>query len=123
MVFASIMKKETLIQIEIVSAYADRIARETLRVQHGVTLGEALATSAGELAQQAAKTLESVAHVADSNVGIWGRRVLADAPLNDGDRIEIYREVTADAKSARLARAREQGYRWQGRTRRAASAK
>ncbi len=117
------MMKDTLIQIEIVSAFADRISRETLRVRQGVTLGDALAISAGELAQQAAKTLESVAHVADSNVGIWGRRVLADALLSNGDRVEIYREVTADAKSARLARARQQGYRWQGRTRRAASAK
>lgn len=114
---------EPVIQIEIVSAFADRIARESLRVKPGVTLGEALAKSTSELAQQAWRQLESVSHVADSTVGIWGRRVLSDAVLTDGDRVEIYRDVTADAKSARLARAREQGYRWQGRTRRVATAR
>ncbi len=60
-------------------------------------------------------------HIADSFVGIWGRRVLLDAVLTDGDRIELYRPVIADAKAARLNRASEQGYRWQARTRRAAT--
>lgn len=112
-----------MIQIEIVSAFADNVTRESLDVAPGTTLGEALSGSKSELAQQAWKQLEPVNHVADSNVGIWGRRVLADTVLSQGDRIEIYRDVTADAKSARLARARDQGYRWQGRTRRVANTK
>jgi sulfur carrier protein len=62
--------------------------------------------------------MQAVDHIADSFVGIWGRRTLLSTPLTDGDRIELYRELIADAKSARLKRAGEQGYRWQGRTRR-----
>jgi putative ubiquitin-RnfH superfamily antitoxin RatB of RatAB toxin-antitoxin module len=43
-----------------------------------------------------------------------------DTLLSDGDRIELYRPLIADPKAARKKRATEQGYRWQGRTRRAA---
>ncbi len=60
----------------------------------------------------------SPTHPSESNVGIWGKRVLLNTALAHGDRIELYRPITADAKSARLARASEQGYR-QGRNRRA----
>jgi putative ubiquitin-RnfH superfamily antitoxin RatB of RatAB toxin-antitoxin module len=39
-------------------------------------------------------------------VGVFGRRVAADAPLNDGDRVEVYRVLKADPKEARRRRAR-----------------
>jgi putative ubiquitin-RnfH superfamily antitoxin RatB of RatAB toxin-antitoxin module len=42
----------------------------------------------------------------NSAVGIFGRVVRTDHPLKDGDRIEIYRRLTADPKTARRARAK-----------------
>jgi uncharacterized protein len=38
-------------------------------------------------------------------IGIFGRVVAAQAPLRDGDRVEIYRPLTIDAKEARRRRA------------------
>jgi putative ubiquitin-RnfH superfamily antitoxin RatB of RatAB toxin-antitoxin module len=45
--------------------------------------------------------------LAGSAVGIFGRVTAAGQPLADGDRLEIYRPLAADPKSARRARARE----------------
>ena len=39
-------------------------------------------------------------------VGIWSRPCGLDAPLRDGDRVELYRPLSADPKSMRRARAR-----------------
>jgi putative ubiquitin-RnfH superfamily antitoxin RatB of RatAB toxin-antitoxin module len=38
-------------------------------------------------------------------LGIYGQVVAAQAPLRDGDRVEIYRPLTVDAKEARRRRA------------------
>jgi putative ubiquitin-RnfH superfamily antitoxin RatB of RatAB toxin-antitoxin module len=39
---------------------------------------------------------------------IFGRRVPADAPLADGDRVELTRPLAIDPKAARAGRARAQ---------------
>ena len=39
-------------------------------------------------------------------VGIWSRPCAREAKLRDGDRVEVYRELAADAKAQRRARAR-----------------
>jgi uncharacterized protein len=114
------MSEPATIAVEVVEAFADRAESETVHVPTGACVRDALSVCTSESAKRALDALTRADHVADSNVGLWGRRALATAPLYDGDRIELYRAVTADAKSARLARAREQGYRWQGRTRRVA---
>jgi putative ubiquitin-RnfH superfamily antitoxin RatB of RatAB toxin-antitoxin module len=44
---------------------------------------------------------------AASAVGIFGRVSALSQALTDGDRVEIYRPLAADPKSARRARARE----------------
>ena len=44
---------------------------------------------------------------AGSMVGIFGRISALSQVLTDGDRVEIYRPLTADPKNARRARARE----------------
>ena len=46
--------------------------------------------------------------IAHSAVGVFGRRARLDQPLNEGDRIEIYRPLAADPKSTRRARAKQQ---------------
>jgi putative ubiquitin-RnfH superfamily antitoxin RatB of RatAB toxin-antitoxin module len=38
-------------------------------------------------------------------IGIFGRVVAADAPLRDGDRIELYRSLKIDPRQARRRRA------------------
>jgi putative ubiquitin-RnfH superfamily antitoxin RatB of RatAB toxin-antitoxin module len=45
--------------------------------------------------------------LAHAAVGIFGKLTRADHALQDGDRIEIYRQLTADPKAARRARAKE----------------
>ena len=40
-------------------------------------------------------------------VGVWGRVKPRDTPVADGDRIELYRPLTADPKAARAQRARK----------------
>jgi uncharacterized protein len=108
------------ILVEVIEANAENISRESLTLPTGACVRDALTLCEIANATRTLVNMETVTHVADSMVGVWGRRVLLDAVLQSGDRIELYRAVTADAKSARLARAREQGYRWQGRTRRVA---
>ncbi len=41
---------------------------------------------------------------ATRSVGIWGRITALDAPVRDGDRIELYRPLTVDPKEARRLR-------------------
>lgn len=38
-------------------------------------------------------------------IGIWGRSVRLDAPLAEGDRVEVYRPLQMDPKEARRRRA------------------
>lgn len=42
-----------------------------------------------------------------NKVGIFGRLVKLDQPLRSGDRVEIYRPLTADPREVRRRRARE----------------
>lgn len=39
-------------------------------------------------------------------IGIFGKKVFLDARLQEGDRIEIYRPLCIDPKTARLSRLR-----------------
>ena len=94
-------------RLTLIAAWADHVDEQTIELAHGATLGDALV--AFDLADTSA-----------SDVGIWGKSVPLDTTLKDGDRIERYRPLIADPKLARHRRANEQGYRWQGRTRRAA---
>jgi uncharacterized protein len=111
-----------MIRVRIVDAKADSVQQCQVSLLGGSTVRDAL------LHAQFAKPLlemiegsagDSALHASESWVGIWGKRVLLSAPLTDGDRIELYRPIIADAKSARLARASDQGYRG-GRVRRGA---
>jgi hypothetical protein len=64
----------------------------------GATVGDAI-SAAGVLVRRteiAAKSPE---------VGIWGRSCALTQPVQDGDRVEIYRPLTVDPKEARRVRA------------------
>ena len=44
--------------------------------------------------------------IRDDRVGVFAHRVALDAPLRDGDRVEIYRPLLIDPREARRKRAR-----------------
>ena len=61
-------------------------------------------------ALRASGFLERHPHIdlARQEVGIWGRIRALDAPLKDGDRVEVYRPLQVDPKEARRRRQRLQ---------------
>lgn len=75
-----------------------------LEVAEGATLADALAAAPPEPAL--AEALRTRA-----GIGVWGRAKPPAHPLREGDRIEIYRALTADPKDARRAKARHGGQR------------
>ena len=94
-------------RLTLIAAWADHVDEQTIELADGTTLGDALVAFA-------------IDEVSAADVGVWGKSVPLDTPLKNGDRIERYRPLIADPKLTRHRRANEQGYRWQGRTRRAA---
>ena len=98
--------------VTIVAALPDRFEQRTLSLASGATLRDALML----VDDVGVDSLDE----SDLDIGVWGKRVPLDTLLREGDRIERYRPITADPKQARHNRASQQGYRWQGRTRRAA---
>lgn len=67
-------------------------------------------------AVRAAQALQAFASLAlaDMPVGIWGRRVRPTQPLRQGDRVEFYRPLLVDPKTARRERFAQQGARSAG---------
>jgi uncharacterized protein len=86
------------IQIEVVCALPDGTHSLQLSLPPGSTAGAALerAAQAGEF---------SPLNLESATVGIFGRVVSREQPLKSGDRLEIYRPLAADPKTARRKRA------------------
>lgn len=59
-------------------------------------------------ALQAARVAELFPELglAECEVGIWGRVCARDQVLREGDRVEVYRSLAADAKAMRRERAK-----------------
>jgi uncharacterized protein len=87
------------IGVEVIYALPDRQRRIALRVAAGTCVADAIRQS-GILSEFPELDLEQ------AKLGIFSRRVNARTVLHDGDRIEIYRPLLADPKSARRERAR-----------------
>jgi uncharacterized protein len=75
---------------------------EVVRAQREKARITSLSLPAGSRVQDALRACGLSAEA----VGIFGRRVTTDAPLSDGDRVEIYRPLGIDPKEARRRRAR-----------------
>jgi uncharacterized protein len=88
------------VDIEIAYAEPQRVILKTLRLPQGSCVADALKLAALD-ADFAGVDLAQSAH------GIFGRLVPAGQRLENGDRIEIYRPLAADPKTARRARAAE----------------
>lgn len=87
-----------VLAVEVVYATPSRQARYPLRVAPGATVDDAIRAS-GVLADFPEIDL------ARNRVGVFGRLARPGQPLRDGDRVEIYRPLTADPKAARRLRA------------------
>jgi putative ubiquitin-RnfH superfamily antitoxin RatB of RatAB toxin-antitoxin module len=72
----------------------------SVSLQHGAQVADAIKAS-GILGTHPEIDL------ATASVGVFGRLVQLDTALRDQDRVEIYRPLVADAKTARRQRAQE----------------
>jgi hypothetical protein len=88
-----------MIAAEVVYALPTVQRRYSVRLREGATVREAI---------EASGVLEEFADIdlAAAKVGVFGRIVDLQHPVVAGDRIEIYRPLTADPKDARRRRAR-----------------
>jgi putative ubiquitin-RnfH superfamily antitoxin RatB of RatAB toxin-antitoxin module len=90
------------LEVEVVYALPQRQVVLSLAVPHGTRVREALERS-GIRSWFPELDFERL------KVGIFGRVVSPDAILKHGDRIEIYRPLTADPKTTRQRRAGKGG--------------
>jgi putative ubiquitin-RnfH superfamily antitoxin RatB of RatAB toxin-antitoxin module len=91
--------KKTRITVEVVYATPETQAVEVVTLAVGATVAQAIAAS-GLLARFPEIDLSQQA------VGVFGTRVSANDCIGDGDRVEIYRPLSADPKETRRRRAR-----------------
>jgi hypothetical protein len=80
-----------VIRVEVVYARREGAESVTVQLPAGATVRDAL-EAAGFATRH-------------RDVGIYGKRVRANAPLADGDRVEIYRPLLLDPKERRRQRA------------------
>lgn len=86
------------ILVEVVYALPERQVLKATHVPKGTTVAQAIAASG----------LHELFREADLNcspLGVFGRLVRPDTILENGDRVEIYRPLIADPKTARRVRA------------------
>jgi putative ubiquitin-RnfH superfamily antitoxin RatB of RatAB toxin-antitoxin module len=86
-------------RVEVVYALADDQEVASVEVAEGATARDALDAS-GMLARHPEIDLQR------EKLGRFGRRIPPDAPLRDGDRIEILRPLAMSPMQARRLRAR-----------------
>ena len=86
-----------MLRVAVAIALPDRQEVVELELAEGATVADALA---------AARVAERFPGMECAAVGIWSRPCAPDRVLRDGDRVEVYRDLRADAKAERRARAR-----------------
>ncbi len=86
--------------VEVAYALPDRQALLEIRVPRGTSARQAVHLC-GIRGQFPEIDLEQ------NRLGIFGRKVPADTPLEDGDRVEIYRPLQADPREVRRRLAAE----------------
>ena len=91
------MALENTLAIEVVYAVSERQIVVPVNVTPGTTVGDAI---------ELARVQVDFGETRNSPVGIYGRVVSRDTPVREGDRVEIYTSLIADAKQARRRRVR-----------------
>ena len=86
------------LEIEVVFALPQRCWRRRVTLAEGATAAEALAASGLETVYKE--------HAGEGTppLGLYGRKVRPAQVLKSGDRLEIYRPLTADPRQRRRAR-------------------
>ncbi len=87
------------ITVEVILALPEGATVRTYDFDPPVTVADALRRAAADPAFPAFDPLTAAA-------GVFGRIVRAERPLGPGDRLEIYRPLLCDPKTARRTRAR-----------------
>ena len=87
-------------EVEVAYAKADEQAVLTITIEQGLTVKQAVERS------HITERFPEI-DIESSKFGIFGKAAKADAVLNPGDRVEIYRPLIADPKTARKKRAAE----------------
>ena len=84
------------------SPAARQVVQATMELPEGSTLGTALVQS---------RWLERFAldQRTDIAFGVWNHKANLNTPLRDGDRVEVYRSLQVDPKTARRERFVKQG--------------
>jgi len=86
------------VHVDVVYALPGSQSVERVELPEAATVSDALAAVAN-LAPFSELDLAAMP------IGVYGELVAADAPLRDGDRVEIYRPLVTDPKEARRRRA------------------
>lgn len=84
------------LRVEVVYALPLSADCTAVQCRDGASVREVIAASG---------VLQRHAGIDPERVGIWGRRCRLDDLVRDGDRIELYRPLTADPKEVRRRRA------------------
>lgn len=100
----------TLLAIEVTVVYSPgpgQVLEWPLRLSPGATVEQALQASG-------LQTAHSDWERGSLEVGIWGRKASLRTALGQRDRVEVYRPLRVDPKTARRERFRQQGSRTAG---------
>lgn len=94
------------LRVEVCLAVPGRSVRIPLALPHGSTVADAVeAALAGPLG---GALREALGAGDPAGLGVFGRAVLPQRLLADGDRVELYRPLAADPKLARQQRVERQ---------------
>jgi putative ubiquitin-RnfH superfamily antitoxin RatB of RatAB toxin-antitoxin module len=89
------------IEVEVAYAEPQRQLLRRITLPAGATVADAIAASGLEA--------ELRIDASELAVGVLSKPVARDAPLTNGDRVELYRPLTADPKETRRRRAKRAG--------------
>jgi putative ubiquitin-RnfH superfamily antitoxin RatB of RatAB toxin-antitoxin module len=84
-------------RVSVAVAWPDRQEVLDLDLEEGSTVADALARAQELMPREDLRSMRA---------GIWSRPCPLDRRLREGDRVELYRPLVADAKQMRRARAR-----------------
>ena len=92
------MGNEPAISVEVVYAEPQRQHLERIQVAAGSTARQAI---------EASTLLQRFPDIdlSENRIGVYGRLIEPDTVVEDGDRVEVYRPLKVDPKSARRQRA------------------
>jgi putative ubiquitin-RnfH superfamily antitoxin RatB of RatAB toxin-antitoxin module len=86
------------IAVQVIRAFPDRVEALSLQLPPGTTAGAAL-----EAARAAGWVVEAAG---PGDLTVYGKPIPPDAPLRDGDRLELLRPLLVDPMDRRRARAK-----------------